>query len=80
MPLRLCTASVPTYMTVYRKRDCDLCMKITSWVGFERFLNNVPTVSRKAYLAYRAGVRPLHAPWKPIAPSQNKLMYMPHGT
>ena len=45
-----------------------LCMKIASWVGFERFLNSVSTVSRKAYLAYHAGVRSLHAhSWKPIA-------------
>ena len=41
--------------------DLALCMKIASWVGFERFLNSVSTVSRKAYLAYCAGVRSLHA-------------------
>ena len=29
-------------------------------VGFRRFLNRVPTVSRKAYLAYRTGVSSLH--------------------
>ena len=34
-------------------------MKIASWVDFERFLNSVPTVSRKAYLAYHTEVTSL---------------------
>ena len=49
-------------VTVYGKgdhfADLALCMKITFWVGFERFLNSVSTVSRKAYCA---GVRSLHS-------------------
>ena len=48
-------------VNVYGKRDYSpqkyfaLCMKIASWVGFERFLNSIYTVSKKAYIAYRAG-------------------------
>ena len=34
-------------------------MNIASWVAFKRFLNSVPTVSKKAYIAYCAEVRSL---------------------
>ena len=50
--------------------DLVLCMKIASWVGFERFLNNISTVSRKAYPCLSRWSEVSACSWKPIAPSQ----------
>ena len=49
-------------------------IKIASWVGFERFLNSVRTVNRKAYLAYCTGVRSLDALG---SPRKNEFVYTP---
>ena len=58
--------------TFCANNNLALCMKIASWVGFD----SVSTVTRKAYLTYRAGVRSLHALGSRWHPCKNELMYI----